>query len=99
MAVGLGAYGAHVLREKAEISQNRKYAFETGNRYHLIHSVALLASPLSKRPTLTAALFLSGMVLFSGTCYHYGLTGKEDFRRFTPIGGLLLISAWLSIVL
>jgi len=97
-AVGLGAYGAHVLRDSA-IDPRRKLAFENGNRYHLIHSVALLASSHSRCPRVTATLFLSGLLLFSGSCYHYALTGKEQMRMLTPYGGMLFIVAWLSFLI
>jgi len=99
LAVGLGAYGAHVMRESATIDARRKAAYDTGNRYHLIHTVALLASSHGRYPKLTAALFSLGIILFSGTCYHYGLTGRESFRSLTPYGGILFIVAWLSFLL
>ncbi|CAB3408324.1 unnamed protein product [Caenorhabditis bovis] len=99
LAISLGAYGSHVLRDSPNASDRRKTAFETGNRYHLIHSLALLASSKARYPRVTATLLATGMLLFSGPCYHYAITGKEDVRKFTPIGGVTLILAWLSFVL
>jgi len=98
LAVGLSAYGAHVMRDSA-IDPRRKMAFDTGNRYHLMHTVALLASNHSTHPRLTATLFLAGMMLFSGSCYHFGVTGKEQLRQLAPYGGMVLIAAWLSFLL
>ena len=40
VAVILGAYGAHVFRQKG--TPELREAFETGSRYHLIHSVCCL---------------------------------------------------------
>ncbi|VDM50958.1 unnamed protein product [Toxocara canis] len=77
------------LRQNAVIDERRLRAFETGSRYHLLHSL----------PLLTASLFLAAITVFSSTCYHYSITGEDTFRRFTPLGGVLFIIAWLSFVL
>ncbi|OQV19799.1 putative Transmembrane protein 256-like protein [Hypsibius exemplaris] len=96
-AVILGAYGAHAFRKAA--NPEAREVFETGNRYHLIHSVALALAPLTKYPRLTGGLFLAGMVVFSGGLYGYALWQNQLMRRATPAGGVLLILAWLSMVL
>ena len=44
-AVGLGAYGAHVLHPADPTFQA---VFETGNRYHLIHAALLAAAPVAR---------------------------------------------------
>jgi len=98
LAIGLGAYGAHSLAAQ-EVTQDRQKAFEVANRYHLIHSAALLALPLASKPRLSGSLMLGGMTLFCGTCYYHALTGEKSFRKFTPYGGVLLILAWLSLAL
>jgi len=98
LAIGLGAYGAHSLAAQ-EVTQDRLKAFEVANRYHLIHSAALLAMPLASKPRLSGSLMLGGMALFCGTCYYHALTGERSFRQFTPYGGVLLILAWLSLAL
>lgn len=98
LAIGLGAYGAHSLAGQ-EKSEERIKAFEVANRYHLVHSVALLALPLARRPGLSGALMVGGISVFCGTCYYHALTGDKQFRQFTPYGGVLLILAWLSLVL
>uniref|UniRef100_A0A7I4XZR0 Transmembrane protein 256 homolog n=1 Tax=Haemonchus contortus TaxID=6289 RepID=A0A7I4XZR0_HAECO len=99
IAVAVGAYGAHVIRDDESIDVRRKKAFETGSRYHLIHTLALLAAPRARYPLVTSTVFLSGIVMFCGPCYHYSLTGKENTRRFTPIGGVLFILGWLTFML
>uniref|UniRef100_A0A1I7YNV2 Transmembrane protein 256 homolog n=1 Tax=Steinernema glaseri TaxID=37863 RepID=A0A1I7YNV2_9BILA len=98
IAVGFGAYGAHALRNQ-DIDERRKVAFETASRYHLLHSVALLGSTHARFPMVTAGLFVAGIALFSGTIYHYSLTGREDYRFITPKGGICFILAWLSFLL
>ncbi|XP_076299737.1 transmembrane protein 256 homolog isoform X2 [Lasioglossum baleicum] len=97
-AVGLGAYGSH--RKYLDVDDvGLKQVFETANRYHFIHTLAMLGLPFCRRPYLGAVFFVSGMVLFSGTCYYYAFTGDGTYRRYTPIGGVCLIVAWLSMCL
>lgn len=47
-AVMLGAYGSHSLRKHA--TPEAREVFETGNRYHLIHSVRSLRQISSALP-------------------------------------------------
>ena len=99
-AVGLGAYGAHVLSVAKEgVTEEQRKAFEVANRYHLIHSVALLGVPLVRRPSLTGFLMVGGIAMFCGTTYYHAFTGDKQYRQFTPYGGILLIAAWLSMIL
>jgi len=98
LAVGLGAYGAHSFAH-SEKSQELKAVFDTANKYHYLHTLALLATPLCRRPKLTGSLLVTGTLVFSGTCYYYALTQENWVRKFTPYGGSLLILAWLSMVL
>ena len=77
LAIGLGAYGAHKLAGQ-DIPQERLKAFEVANRYHLVHSVALLGLPLASRPRLAGLLMVSGMSLFCGTTYYHALTGDKQ---------------------
>ncbi|VDM98683.1 unnamed protein product [Thelazia callipaeda] len=99
LAISFGAFGSHALRENGNVDERRLRAFDTGNRYHLIHSIALLGASKSRFPWLTAALLLGGMTIFSGSCYHYSITGKETMRKYTPFGGLMYILAWLSFLI
>lgn len=99
LAISLGAYGAHALREVENVDERRMRAFQAGNRYHLLHSVALLSASKARFPLLTASLFLGGMMAFSGICYHYSITGNACLRRYAPIGGIMYILAWLTFVL
>ena len=51
-AVILGAYGAHRHFKSSDETRDPKAVFETANRYHFFHSIALIAVPLTKRPFL-----------------------------------------------
>ena len=101
IGVGLGAFGAHGLRGK--VSESLLSAFQTGVLYHLIHAVVLLALALYARATqasitIPAALFTAGIVLFSGSLYVMALTGVTKFGAITPLGGLLFLAGWASLV-
>ncbi|GAB0099204.1 transmembrane protein 256 [Sergentomyia squamirostris] len=100
-AIVLGAYGAHrdwddVMDPKKGEEARRN--FETANRYHLFHTLALMSIPIVRRPALTASFFLLGMTMFSGTLYYRALTGDQRFRKLTPTGGICFILGWLSMM-
>ncbi|RWS27045.1 hypothetical protein B4U80_08401 [Leptotrombidium deliense] len=97
LGVALGAYGEHGL--KPDFPASRKKVFDVANKYHMIHSLALLAVPLSRRPNVVGGLFATGMLVFCGTCYIHALTGNEAIIRFTPYGGMTIMLAWLSFLL
>jgi len=95
-AVALGAYGAHSFSaDKADL----KRVYDTANFYHFVHTLALLAVPMTRRPVLTGTLMISGTALFCGTIYYHALTEERSLRRFTPYGGILLMMAWVSMAL
>lgn len=50
-AVALGAYGAHKSYPKDRVKE-LKAIYETGNRFHFIHTLALMGVPLCKNPRL-----------------------------------------------
>ncbi|XP_058451796.1 transmembrane protein 256-like [Malaya genurostris] len=100
VAVMLGAYGAHHrFAHIDEKERDPKIIFEMTNRYHFIHSLALLAAPLARKPVLTTILLSSGMALFCGTCYYISFTNDRRVAKLTPAGGFLLIFGWLSFIL
>jgi uncharacterized membrane protein YgdD (TMEM256/DUF423 family) len=107
LAVMLGAFGAHALKEK--ISPENLQVFETGVRYQFYHALALIllalaAEKYSNGPVqLSAILFITGIVFFSGSIYLLStreLLGIESWKKIlgpiTPLGGLSLILAWIS---
>ncbi|QIL75399.1 DUF423 domain-containing protein [Hymenobacter sp. HDW8] len=104
LGVGIGAFGAHGLRKMLE-ETGRFDTFETAVRYQFYHTLALLAVGilLAMRPdirglSLTAWLFLGGILLFSGSLYTLCFTGIIKMGAVAPIGGLLLIAGWLRLL-
>lgn len=95
-AVALGAYGAHSFPPE---KQQMKKVYDTANLYHFLHTFALLAVPLARKPVLTGTLMISGMTVFCGTNYYLALTEETTLRKFTPYGGSALILAWLTFIL
>lgn len=107
IAIILGAFGAHALKNVLSIDQ--LVTFETGVKYQMYHALFLLfigtiTDLTQKKKKQIYYLTLSGVVLFSGSIY---LLATNDLTPFdfktigfvTPIGGLLLIIAWGALFL
>lgn len=104
LAVALGAFGAHGLREILSVQQLSTW--ETAVRYQMWHALALaiIATLIERHPDnkLLAGsgwLMIAGMLFFSGSLYALCLTEQKWFGPITPIGGSLLLSGWLSILI
>lgn len=102
LAIAIGAFGAHGL--KSRVSADDLVIFETGVRYQMYHSLALILLGLigvnfqSNIVQLPAILFLAGIIIFSGTLYLIPLTGLRWFGAITPIGGTALILGWIVLI-
>ena len=102
LAVVCGAFGAHGLR--GLVPAESIASWQTAASYHLLHSVALLALGLfavqAGRPVRwPAGLWTGGILLFSGSIYLLVLTGQRWLGPVTPVGGLLLVAGWASLLL
>uniref|UniRef100_A0A1B6LU26 DUF423 domain-containing protein n=1 Tax=Graphocephala atropunctata TaxID=36148 RepID=A0A1B6LU26_9HEMI len=97
-AVALGAYGAHSTFPKDDKIE-LKEVFERANKYHFIHSLAMLGVPLCRWTKTSGTFFMLGIAMFSGTCYYLALTGDRSFNKITPIGGICFILGWLAMAL
>lgn len=97
LAVLLGAFGTHVLADT--IPPGRLETFATGARYHLIHSVLLVAISFTPRQIQVPSgfLILAGTLVFSGSLYLLALTGHGFLGAVAPVGGILLVAGWLSL--
>ena len=101
LAVMAGAFGAHGL--KGRLSPEQLASWSTASQYHLLHSVVLLALALFALQTgrsvrIPGSLFALGTTFFSGSIYLLLLTDQKWLGPVTPIGGLLLIGGWLSLL-
>ena len=104
LGVGLGAFGAHALKEMLTTS-GRLDTFELAVRYEFYHAFALLFAGVlqqffdSKYIRTSAIFFLAGTILFSGSLYLLCFTSNTAFAMATPFGGVLLIVGWLFLAL
>ncbi|XP_064408972.1 transmembrane protein 256 [Latimeria chalumnae] len=98
LAAGAGAYGAHGFR-RSDRDDYLKELFETANKYHFLHSLALLGVPHCRRPVLAGSLLISGMALFCGSFYYHAITTDPTFTKAAPYGGTLLIAGWVAMAL
>jgi uncharacterized membrane protein YgdD (TMEM256/DUF423 family) len=98
IGVAAGAFGAHALA--ARLPADRLVTFETGVRYQLFHSLALLAVAWAHTrwpaTAVTSAgwLFVAGILIFGGTLYALALGSPRWFGAITPIGGVCFLAGW-----
>ena len=99
LAVGIGAFGAHALRDR--LTPELASTFPTGVQYHMFHTLALfgvglllLVLPQATLPRISGYLFTLGIVLFSGSLYVLAITGIRWLGAITPLGGLCFLAAW-----
>jgi len=109
LAVVLGAFGAHALKEV--LTPEQLISFETGVRYQMYHALVLILLFIISLKVnhvffnRAAQFIFWGVLLFSGSIY--SLTIKNilgiEFLKYvapiTPIGGGLIIVGWLFILL
>lgn len=104
IAVGLGAFGAHALRNMLE-SSGRVDTFETAVKYHFWHVLALVAVAILIDKFNAVMLqyagwsFIVGVLIFSGSLYVLCMTGITKLGAITPIGGLAFILGWIFLIL
>ena len=99
-AVLLGAFGAHGLEGK--VSEKALAVWGTANRYHFIHTLALLALAVGEIQGLTRtaaakAFWSTGLAVFSVGLYIYAVTGVKLFALIAPVGGLSYALGWLAL--
>lgn len=109
LAVILGAFGAHALKEK--LDSYSLEIFNKGVQYQFYHIVALIAVVFladkiqTKTLTFAGCFFSAGILFFSGSLYLLAtrsLTGFDALTPvlgpITPIGGLCFIIGWILLL-
>lgn len=101
IAVALGAFGAHGLKDIASPQQLEWW--HTATLYLLIHALGLLLVGILIRlkyvTQTTAWLLQIGIIIFAGSLYAMTLGAPLWFGAITPIGGVLMIAGWLCLAL
>lgn len=98
LAVALGAFGAHALKER--LSADMLTVWRTAVEYHFYHALALLLVGILLRATPSTSLsasggcFAVGILLFSGSLYALALSGARVLGAVTPLGGLFFLAGW-----
>lgn len=106
IAVILGAFGAHGLKEL--LDANALDSYQTGVRYQFYHAFLALFVGIagifsSKTKKIVFWLLLIGVLLFSGSIYLLSTSSIlgvsfKSIAFLTPFGGLLMIVAWLILL-
>ena len=102
-AIILGAFSAHAL--KTRLTPDSLEVIKTAVLYLLVHSLGLIAisivssqKQISTRAARTASrLFLTGILLFSGSLLLLATTGVKQLGAVTPFGGIMFICGWLVV--
>jgi uncharacterized membrane protein YgdD (TMEM256/DUF423 family) len=99
LSVGIGAFGAHAL--KGKLTPEDAVIFETATKYLTHHSLGLICLSLlmsridSLSLKIAAPMLALGVLVFSGSLYTLIWSGQRWYGAITPIGGVLMIAAWL----
>jgi uncharacterized membrane protein YgdD (TMEM256/DUF423 family) len=108
LSVGLGAFGAHGLRELLEAS-GRRETWETAVQYHIYHGLGLCVVAIwrsvdvraqrSRCLGFSAASWVAGIAAFSGSLYALALGAPRWVGWVTPLGGVLFLAGWLALAI
>lgn len=104
----LGAMGAHAL--KSVLTAQQLASFEIGVKYQMYHALFLLALAILSKTTpqldlkLVKIFTICGIFFFSGSIYLLSLQSVIGVTLtfigpITPLGGVLLVLAWVTLLL
>ncbi|MGP5552047.1 DUF423 domain-containing protein [Psychrobacter celer] len=97
IAVSLGAFGAHGLKNLVSLQQLEWW--HTATLYLFVHALGLLIVGVLIRLRYAAHppawLLQIGIIIFAGSLYAMTLGAPRWFGAITPIGGVLMIAGWL----
>ena len=103
IAVALGAFGAHAL--EGVLSQYGEGIWDTAVQYQMFHAAAILVVGIlgyifgaSKALKVAAWTMNLGIVFFSGSLFVLALTEIKVLGAITPIGGVLFLTGWISVM-
>ncbi len=97
VAIAVGAFAAHGAHDPGT-----KELLKTGAQYGFMHSMATFACAIfmqigAKRARFAPAMFLPGVLLFSGSLYALALGAPRWMGAITPLGGLLFLAGWATL--
>lgn len=98
VCIALGAFGAHALQ--ARLDEQALAVWQTAVQYQMFQTLALFGVVVFGQSsrfgllTMTAYLFIVGIVLFCGSLYLLALTGMSWMGAITPLGGVCFLLGW-----
>jgi uncharacterized membrane protein YgdD (TMEM256/DUF423 family) len=100
VAVGLGAFGAHALKDV--LSPEMLAVYHTATDYQFWHSLGLIGigiTQLQSHPSRlldwAGRLMFVGILLFSGSLYCLAVFDQKWLGVITPFGGVCFLAAWV----
>ena len=102
LSVGLGAFGAHSL--KNILDEYGKSIYEKAVLYQMFHTLALFLVGVLTHLFRETSFFLAGwgffigILLFSGSLYALAITGVKWLGAITPIGGVAFLFGWFWLI-
>ncbi len=106
LAIILGAFGAHAFKKL--LTEDKLTSFEIGVRYQMYAAFALLIIGYNSDLTLSTVNWAyygiaTGTIMFSGSIYllsfaDYWNVNLKFLGPITPLGGLLIIIGWISLM-
>ena len=104
LAIAVGAFGAHALRES--LSPAAMEIYKTAVQYQMFNTSALLIIgllalkfPYNRSLFWSGLLMIGGILLFCGSLYGLSISGIRWLGIITPIGGVLMLISWLLLIL
>lgn len=106
-AIILGAFAAHGLKPVLDIDSIQ--TFETGVKYQMYNALFMLflgGLPVASEKVKKICFYLTvfGVLFFSGSIFFLATNSLTSFDfkvigPVTPIGGVLMISAWIVLLI
>jgi len=103
LAVGIGAFGAHGLKNL--LSKEMLSIYHTGVEYQFYHALGLFAVAFianfieDKKIKFAGYFMIFGIILFSGSLYALSILNIKWIGAITPIGGTFFIIAWVLLAI
>ena len=97
VAIAVGAFATHGVHDPGA-----KELLKAGAQYGFMHSIATFACATfmqigARRARFAPAMFLPGVLLFSGSLYALAWGAPRWVGAITPLGGLLFLAGWATL--
>ena len=103
LSVSAGAFGAHALAGYFGQYPDLKGTYDTAVQYLTVHSLALFVVAWvsvrwkHKIAVWAGILFITGVILFSGSLFLLVITRVSWLGAITPLGGLAFLGGWFCV--